>query len=65
MQKQTAKMCIAIATTGAIFGIGPWWDGLMWCLGMAMGFVVALPADGDTPCPPATAARRRTRRMGL
>lgn len=49
MQKQTAKACIAIATTGAIFAIGPWWGGLMWCLGMAMGFVVGLPDDGDAP----------------
>jgi len=49
MRKQTQKICIAIATTGALFGIAPWWDGLMWCLGMAMGFVVGLPVEDDAP----------------
>lgn len=49
MTKQTIKAYIAIATTAAIFSAGDWWGGLMWCLGMAMGVVVALPAEERTP----------------
>ena len=46
---QTMKICIAVATFGAIVSVSPWWDSLVWFFGACMGFVVGLPIDDAEP----------------